>query len=88
MYQSLFLYLSLIITATKETINVFDIRAIIQTIESGAAINKISLQKDLSGSLYCELKKQFKEKSEVIHILISFFCVQLNILGIIKENKV
>ena len=60
MYQSLFLYPCLIATKTKETPSIFDARAII---ESASFVNKVYLQKDLRGSLYCELDKKIKEKS-------------------------
>jgi 23S rRNA (guanosine2251-2'-O)-methyltransferase len=48
--------------ATKETTNIFGIRAIIEAIESGSTINKVYLQKALRGELYYELNKLIKEK--------------------------
>ena len=45
------------ITETKETTNIFGLRAIIEAIESGSTLNKIYLQKELRGSLFYELNK-------------------------------
>ena len=42
--------------------NIFGIRAIIESIESGSTINKVYLQKGLRGELYYQLDKLIKEK--------------------------
>jgi 23S rRNA (guanosine2251-2'-O)-methyltransferase len=47
---------------TKESTNIFGIRAIIEAIESGSTINKIYLQKELRGNLFFELNNLIKEK--------------------------
>jgi 23S rRNA (guanosine2251-2'-O)-methyltransferase len=42
-------------TIEVATTNIFNIRAIIEAIDSGSAMTKIYLQKDLGGSIYYEL---------------------------------
>ena len=50
------------IAETKETTNIFGLRAIIEAIESGSTLNKIYLQKELGSALFYELNKLIKEK--------------------------
>ena len=45
----------------QETTRIFGIRAVIEAIESGKSIEKIFIQKGLSGSLFQELNKHLKE---------------------------
>lgn len=45
----------------QETTRIFGIRAVIEAIESGESIEKIFIQKGLSGSLFQELNRHLKE---------------------------
>jgi|TARA_B110001469_G_scaffold45799_1_gene44784 23S rRNA (guanosine2251-2'-O)-methyltransferase len=42
--------------------NIFDLRAIIEAIETGSTLNKIYLQKEFECSVFYELNKLIKEK--------------------------
>ncbi len=46
----------------EETTRIFGIRSVIEAIESGKAIEKIFIQKGLSGSLFHELNRHLKDK--------------------------
>jgi 23S rRNA (guanosine2251-2'-O)-methyltransferase len=46
----------------QDNTNIFDLRAIIEAIETGSTLNKIYLQKELQSALFYELNKLIKEK--------------------------
>ncbi|WP_171032366.1 23S rRNA (guanosine(2251)-2'-O)-methyltransferase RlmB [Polaribacter aestuariivivens] len=53
----------------KDMTNIFGIRAIIESIESGSTINKIYLQKGLRGELFFELDKLIKQNNVTTSIV-------------------
>ena len=65
----------------EEMTNIFGIRAIIESIESGSTINKIYLQKGLRGNLFYELDKLIELLCETKRWKLAYWAHQKILLG-------